>query len=522
MMVALDGRGVQHTSTMTHSSLPRLALAALALAASCTSSVGRPSTAPRPRRDPNVVPALDREFRGLWVATVGNIDWPSKPGLTADQQRAELVVLLDRAQAAGMNAILFHVRTSADALYSSELEPWGVMLTGTQGTDPGYDPLTFAIAESHRRGMELHAWINPFRAGNAGDSARFAANHVLRERPDLVRAYGPQLWMDPGDPAVSDRSMRAILDIVTRYDVDGVHLDDYFYPYPRTDSAKRPVSFPDSATYARYGGGMPLDDWRRSNVNRFVERLYREVHAAKPAVRVGISPFGIWRPGNPPQVTGLDAYAAIYADTRKWLQSGWVDYLVPQLYWRIDPPQQSFTALLDWWLSQSTSGRPVWPGLATYRVYAATNPYPLSEMENQVAAARARGASGMVFFNTTSTLTRGNGEIASMLRRDFFTDAALPPAAPWLAGARPARPTIAVNAVTNGVAGATVTLTPAADAPRWWVIRYRTGDQWTTRVLFGDQRTITLGAEKGATDWVVVNAVNAVGATSDDAVWRSP
>jgi uncharacterized lipoprotein YddW (UPF0748 family) len=492
----------------------------LTLAAACarTPIGSAPATAPAPapRRDPNVVPAIDREFRGLWVATVANIDWPSKPGLSADQQRAELVTLLDRAAAAGMNAILFHVRPNADAVYRSSLEPWASMLSGTQGTDPGYDPLAFAVEEAHRRGMELHAWVNPFRAGTA-DTTQLAANHVARERPDLVRRYGQTFWMDPGEPAVHDRSMRAILDIVNRYDVDGVHLDDYFYPYPLSDSAKRPIPFPDSATYARYGNGASLDDWRRANVDRFVERLYREVHAAKPAARVGISPFGIWRPGNPAQIAGLDAYTALSADSRKWLQSGWVDYLVPQLYWRIDPPQQSFTALLDWWLSQNTMGRFVWPGMATYRVFAATNPYPASEMANQVAATRARGARGMVFYNATSTVSRNNGEIATMLRRDFFPDAALPPAASWLAAPPPPRAVIAV--ANNPGAGAVLTITPPAAPPRWWVVRSRTGNQWTTRTVFGSERTVTLGT--GAADWVVVNAVNAAGAVGEDVVWKA-
>jgi uncharacterized lipoprotein YddW (UPF0748 family) len=449
------------------------------------------------------------------VATVNNIDWPSKPGLTADSQRAELVTLLDRAKASGMNAIIFHARPAADAVYRSPYEPWGAMLTGRQGGDPGWDPLAVAVDEAHRRGMELHAWINPFRAGDARDTALLAPNHVFHERRDLLRVYGTQLWFDPGEPAVHDRSMRAILDIVNRYDVDGVHLDDYFYPYPVNDSMKVRLPFPDSATYARYGNGMTLGDWRRDNVNRFVERLYKEVHAAKPAVRVGISPFGIWRPGNPPQVTGLDSYDAIYADSRTWLQRGWVDYFVPQLYWRIDPPQQSFTALLDWWMSQSTSGRPVWPGLATYRVYSASNPYPLSEMSNQVAATRARAASGLVFYNTTSTLSRGNGEIAAMLRRDFFADAALPPAAPWLGSTPPAPPTIAVS-------GATVTITPTGAAPRWWVIRWRAGDVWTTTVVFGAERAVTLAPASGAVDWVVVNAANAADVLSADVTWRAP
>jgi uncharacterized lipoprotein YddW (UPF0748 family) len=306
--------------------------------------------------------------------------------------------------------------------------------------------------------------------------------------------------------------MRAILDIVIRYVVDGVHLADYFYPYPLSDSAKRPIVFPDSATYARYGNGQSLDDWRRANVDRFIERLYREVHAAKPTVRVGISPFGIWRPGSPPQVTGLDAYTAISTDTRKWLQSGWLDYLVPQLYWRIDPPQQSFTALLDWWLSQNTMSRAVWPGLATYRVYSATNPYPISEMTNQVAATRARGVKGMVFYNTTSTLSRGNGEIAAMLHHEFFQDGALPPAMSWIAAPSPARPTITV------ANGATIALAAAGTAPRWWVIRARSGDQWSTRIAFGAERSVTLPT---TADWVVVNAVNAAGAVSEDAVWKA-
>ena len=509
---------------MTRSTSARLVLAALALVSACAPPSAGPGAGtapvPRPRRDPSVVPAIDREFRGLWVATVANIDWPSKPGLPAEQQRTELLSILDRARDAGMNAIVFHVRPNADAVYRSAYEPWASMLTGTQGTDPGYDPLAFAVEEAHRRGMELHAWINPFRAGSAADSARFAANHVTREQPGIIRRYGGGLWMDPGEPATHDRSMRAILDIVNRYDVDAVHADDYFYPYPQSDSASQPLAFPDSATYARYGNGMTLGDWRRANVDRFVERMYREVHSAKPAVRVGISPFGIWRPGNPPQITGLDAYDAIYADARKWLQRGWVDYLAPQLYWRIDPPQQSFTALLDWWQSQNTMNRHLWPGLATYRVYSSTGAYPLSEISNQVAAVRARRVDGLLFYNTTSTLSRNNGEMAGLLKREFFADPALPPAAAWLGGSAPGRPTITVGART--AAGTSVTLAPAGGAPRWWLVRARAGDEWTTRVVFGAERTFDVGASNGQpADWIVVNAVSAAGAPSEDAVWRA-
>jgi uncharacterized lipoprotein YddW (UPF0748 family) len=499
----------------------RFAIVACVLSAGCTSVPVAPTTVPRPTPggNPDVVPIVRREFRGLWVATVGNIDWPSKPGLTADQQRIELASILDRAQAAHMNAIVFHVRPAADAVYRSALEPWASMLTGTQGTDPGYDPLALAVEESHRRGMELHVWVNPFRAGNAADTAtKLAANHVFRERRDLVRVYGPQLWLDPGEPAVQDRTMAAILDIVRRYDIDAVHLDDYFYPYPANDSAKRAIPFPDSATYARYGNGAAIGDWRRGNIDRFVERLYREVHAAKPAVQVGISPFGIWRPGFPASVTGLDAYEAIFADARKWLQNGWVDYLAPQLYWRIDPPQQSFPALLDWWLAQNTSGRHVWPGLATYRAYAAATPWPVSEIERQVRIARSR-TDGMVFYNATSTLSRHEGEIAALLARDLFSDVALPPGAAWLGTQRPGVPTMTVGAGPRGSFAAS--LAPAGTSPRWWVVRWRSQQRWTTQVLSGSERALSLvSPTDAAVDWVVINAVDATGAMSDDAAWR--
>ena len=283
-------------------------------------------------------PPTPREFRAVWVATVANIDWPSKPGLSTWDQQRELIAILDRAQSLRMNAVIFQVRPGADAMYASPYEPWARFLTGRQGRapEPPWDPLAFAVEQAHQRGMELHAWFNPYRAAYARDSLP-ARTHISKTNPGLVRSYGTFLWMDPGDPEVRRRSLRAIVDVVKRYDVDGVHIDDYFYPYPETDGGKK-IDFPDSATYARYlkaGGKLAKDDWRRDNVNKLVEALYKGVHAAKPQVRVGISPFGIWRPGFPPSVKGFDAYAEIYADSKKWLQNGWADYVVPQLYWPI-------------------------------------------------------------------------------------------------------------------------------------------------------------------------------------------
>ena len=451
-------------------------------------------------------------MRGLWVATVANIDWPSRSTLTADQQRAELVSILDRAAAAGFNAIIFHVRPASDAVYRSSIEPWAAMLTGTQGTDPGYDPLAFAIEQAHARGLQLHAWINPFRAGNTADSARLAATHLFRVRRDLVRVYGSQLWLDPGESDVQDHVIRAVTDIVRRYDVDGIHADDYFYPYPETDASNRPIAFPDAATFARTGAGLTLDDWRRANVDRFVERLYREVHTLAPTLPVGISPFGIWRPGSPNGVAGLDAYATIYADSRKWLRQGWVDYLAPQLYWSIAAPQQSFPALLDWWLGENVQKRHVWPGLAAYRVGDGTSSaFGASEIPTQVSLTRTRaGGSGHLLYNTTSTLTRNGGAVAASLG-NLYRMRAIPPAYPWLDASPPTAPTITV-------AGSLLSITQPGEVPaRWWVVRSRSASGWTTRVVFGAERTVALPA---GTIRAIVNAVDSAGNVSADVEWR--
>ncbi|HUQ79843.1 MAG TPA: family 10 glycosylhydrolase, partial [Gemmatimonadaceae bacterium] len=409
------GEPVTTVALGTHTWWTRLAaMSALLALAACSSADGPTGPGPGPTVPDANPPAIQREMRGLWVATVANIDWPSRSGLSADQQRAELTSILDRAAAAGFNAIIFHVRPASDAVYRSALEPWGAMLSGTQGGDPGYDPLAFAVQEAHARGLELHAWINPFRAGNASDTTtRLAANHLFRTRRDLLRVYGSMLWLDPGEPDVHDHVMRVIADIVQRYDIDGIHADDYFYPYPVTDASNRTIPFPDDATFARAGGGLTLADWRRANVDRFVERMYREVHALRPTLKVGISPFGIWRPGSPNGVSGLDAYASIYADSRKWLRNGWVDYLAPQLYWAISAPQQSFPSLLDWWLAESVQGRHVWPGLASYRVADGTSSaFSTAEIPSQVSLTRQRSAgTGHLLYNTTTTLKSNGGAV---------------------------------------------------------------------------------------------------------------
>ena len=486
-----------------------LIAAATAFLAACGGS--EKITGPELPQPDTTAPAIRREMRGLWIATVANIDWPSRRDLSAAQQQAELIDILDRAAAMRINTIVFHVRPAGDALYQSALEPWGIMLTGTQGQGPGYDPLAFAIDEAHRRGMELHAWVNPVRAGNTSDTVRMAARHLYRTRPDLIRVYGSNVWMDPGEPDVQDHSMRVIADIVTRYDVDGIHADDYFYPYQITNSSNAIVPFPDDATYSRYSGGLPRDDWRRANIDRFVERMYREIHAIKPHVKVGLSPFGIWRPGFPPGVTGLDAYGTIYADSRKWLQEGWLDYLAPQLYWSIASSGQSYPALLDWWLAQNAKGRHVWPGLAAYRVMDGTSSaFSLQEIPEQIKQTRARSqVSGNILDNTTWTLKR-NG-LANLIAGDLYSVPALVPAVSWLDSTPPAAPAIAVT-------GTSLQITPAvADDVRWFTVRWKTSAAWNTRILFGTERSLAVDS---SVERILVQSVDRAGNTSAATEWR--
>jgi uncharacterized lipoprotein YddW (UPF0748 family) len=411
-----------------------LAALAAALVAACVakppSVVSGPRAVPLPARAAGPAGSC-REMRGVWVATVGNFDWPSAPGLPAARQKQELVFLFDSLAALNANAVILQVRPAADALYPSALEPWSEVLSGTQGVapEPLWDPLAFAIAEAHTRGMELHAWFNPYRARPASSLSPAAASHVSRRRPDLVRAYGRQLWLDPGEEDVAAHSLAVILDVVKRYDLDGIHLDDYFYPYPEKDAAGHVVEFPDEPSFATYvasGGVLGHEDWRRWNVNRFVKRLHDEVKAVKTGVRVGISPFGIWRPGRPAQVKGFDAYEEISADARTWLQRGWVDYLSPQLYWPIDQKEQSFPALLAWWARQNVRGRFLWPGLAANRVGEGEEGkgWPAREIVEQIRRTRAQpGATGHILFSARALLDNRAG-ISTELLKDVWAERA--------------------------------------------------------------------------------------------------
>ena len=319
------------------------------------------------------VPEPRREFRAAWIATVHNLDWPSTYTLSPQQQREEMIALLDLAASTGLNAVIFQVRTECDAFYKSSLEPWSFFLTGQMGVPPsdGYDPLTFAIHEAHRRGIELHAWFNPFRA-SATERSPKSSKHITKTHSSLMLASGTMKWGNPGSDFIRQRAIDVMVDVARRYDVDGIHIDDYFYPYPKTSGGKVYDQFDDSTSFRAYqskGGKLNVRDWRRSNINSFVSSLYSSIKSTKSWVDVGISPFGIWRPGYPSSVAaGLDAYDHIFADSRYWLNQGWLDYFSPQLYWRIDPPDQSFTALHQWWTSENKKGRHLWPGIASSRI----------------------------------------------------------------------------------------------------------------------------------------------------------
>lgn len=473
--------------------------------------------------------AATREFRAAWVATVANIDWPSRPGLPAEQQQAEMRRLLDRCVELNLNAVIFQVRPAADALYESQLEPWSEYLTGAMGKSPGYDPLRFAIDEAHARGLELHAWFNPYRVRHADAKTPAASNHASLAMPDIVRTYGDYLWFDPGEPAAVEHFMAVLTDLVERYDVDGVHIDDYFYPYPVTetqgtgDDAKEvPVPFPDDDSYARAraaGETLGRDDWRRQNVDRLIEQMYRVVKQTSPGVKVGVSPFGIWRPGHPPGISGFDQYASLYADARKWLREGWVDYFTPQLYWPVSAKQQSYPKLLAWWAEENVHGRQLWPGLFTSRVR--TNPdarvtktnWPAEEVIRQIELTRAQpGATGHVHFSMKALLGNRDG-LADELRRGVYADPALVPVCDWLPGKAPPAPTLALETGPDDRRFVGMSL-PRGESPWLWAIRQVRGDDVEFAVVPGGKSTFELA---GDADEVVVTAVDRSGRESERA-----
>ncbi|HEU4754329.1 MAG TPA: family 10 glycosylhydrolase, partial [Armatimonadota bacterium] len=326
-------------------------------------------------------------------------------------------------------------------------------------------------------------------------------------------SYGKFLWLDPGEKAVQDYSLAVVQDVVRRYDIDGVHIDDYFYPYKEKDAAGNVVPFPDGPSWSRYvqsGGKLSRDDWRRNNVDQFIERLYKAIKAEKRWVKFGISPFGIWRPGNPRQIQGFDQYSELYADARKWLRNGWVDYFTPQLYWRIDQRAQSYPVLLKWWSEQNVKGRHLWPGNYTGRVGdGSASSWPLEEVSNQVRLTRAQpGATGNIHFSM-KVFSQNRKGLNDHLLSTVYTAPALVPASPWLDDDAPSRPKLELQPDGTGLR---VSWRPGGDEEPWlWVLQTRAGGKWRTEIVPGGESSRVLLSGGAPIESVAVSAVDRLG-----------
>lgn len=429
-----------------------------------------------------------KEFRGIWVATVINLDWPQSGNLSPSLQKSELITKLDNLKAAGINAVFFQVRTEGDALYDSDIEPWSKYVTGLEGRAPStyWDPLQYAIEQAHKRGMELHAWINPYRAMRtipgdfqqkqlsseeideslipfldkkydasnknkiSGTSERDTM-HVSNKHPEWLLVLNNSIAIfNPGLPEVIEYNVKVVMDIVNRYDVDGIHFDDYFYPYPPNHMASTTANNAlDDSTFAQYPRGFTNKaDWRRNNVDIFVEALYDSIQVVKPWVKFGISPFGIWKNGTPSGISGMDAYSVIYGDPIAWLEAKTIDYLTPQLYWefnRFGPYGTDYGALATWWSERtSENGLHLYPGHGLYRSDRNTfsnTLFAANEVPRQVKFNRDNeNITGSVFFRTKNITNFSSQGFRDSLVTNFYRLPALTPTMAWKDMSQPNTP----------------------------------------------------------------------------------
>jgi uncharacterized lipoprotein YddW (UPF0748 family) len=392
------------------------------------------------------------EFRAAWIATVDNIDWPGRKNFNVDSQKREYINLLEMHRRNGLNAVVVQVRPATDAFYPSAFEPWSEWLTGKQGRPPAnyYDPLQFMIEEAHKRGLEFHAWCNPYRAEFALGKSSIAPTHITRIHPEWFLTYGDKRYFDPGNKAAQQFVVRVIRDVVRRYDVDAIHFDDYFYPYRIAGK-----EFPDSLTYSQHGNGLSRDDWRRSNVDSVIVMLARAIKEENKHCRFGISPFGIWRNKNKdPQGSetkgGQTNYDDLYADILLWLKKGWIDYVAPQIYWEFTHPAAPYGVLLDWW-SKNTYGRHCYIGLGIYRAAGATVAAPWKDstlLTRQLQALRnTPNVQGAIYFSSKSFMKNPNGWNDS-LQQHYYRQPALIPPMEWIDAQKPGSPN--VKTITYG------------------------------------------------------------------------
>jgi uncharacterized lipoprotein YddW (UPF0748 family) len=454
-------------------------------------------------------PQVQREFRAAWVATVANIDWPSRPGLSVEMQKKEMIAILDKCVDLNMNAIVFQVRPQCDALYDSRFEPWSYYLSGEMGKAPSpyYDPLTFTVEEGHARGIEVHVWFNPYRANHPANKSGINKHSIVKKYPELVVKLGSKgyWWMDPALKGTQDHSINVVMDVVKRYDVDGIHFDDYFYPYSAYNDKK---DFPDDKSWKAYqkkGGMLSRGDWRRDSVNKFIKRLYNEIKSAKPHVKFGISPFGIWKPGYPEGIKGMNQYETLFADARLWLEKGWVDYYTPQLYWAIDSKGQPYKPLLNWWTEQNKEGRNIWPGNYTSRI---GGKWKTEELINQIKATREQeGATGNVHFSMKCFM-QDRDNICEKMKKSVYQEPALVPASPWLSKKAPGKPVLTSDMDKNK--NLELKWKPALGDDAWiWVCYIKKGEKWDVQILPYPEYRKTL-TKKEWMDEVDVFAISAV------------
>ncbi|MER5526815.1 family 10 glycosylhydrolase [Streptomyces sp. NPDC002677] len=402
----------------------RRAFAVAALSTLALAAPGVPAAA-RPRRAAG-------EMRGMWLATVSNRDWPSRTGLSASAQRKELTALFDKAVDYRLNTVMFQVRPTADAFWPSPHEPWSQYLTGTQGKNPGWDPLGTAVKEAHARGLQLHAWFNPYRIANHTDPGKLVASHPARKHPDWVVPYGGKLYYNPGIPAVRAFVEKAILDAVAKYPVDAVHFDDYFYPYPVAGQ-----TFDDDDAYDTHGGDFSSRAaWRRDNIDMLVTETAAGIKKLRPGTRFGISPFAVWRNATTDTrgsdtKAGVETYDDLYADTRKWVQKNWIDYVVPQVYWQIGNAAADYTKVVDWWAGVAKgSGTRLYIGEALYRAGAKGEPSawqnPAELSKHLTLADQYPQVGGHVYFAAQDVAADPIGALSRVVA-DHYRQPALPP-----------------------------------------------------------------------------------------------
>ena len=378
-----------------------------------------------------------REFRAAWIQSVNG----QFRGMPTEKLKQNLIGQLNSLQKAGINAIIFQVRPEADALYASRLEPWSRFLTGVQGKapEPYWDPMQFMIDECHKRGMEFHAWINPYRTKTTLKS-ELAPNHVYNIHPEWFVTYGDQLYFDPALPESRRHICMVVGDIVTRYDVDAIHMDDYFYPYPIKGK-----DFPDDASFARFGGGFSnKGDWRRSNVNVLIKKLHETIREIKPWVKFGVSPFGIYRnESSDPlgsKTKGLQNYDDLYADVLLWAREGWIDYNIPQIYWHIGHPVADYETLVKWW-ARNTENRPLFIGQSVMNTVQNADPKnpSINQLPRKMALQRAYQTIGGSCQWPASAVVENAGKYRDALIAEYHKYPALPPVFDFIDNEAPAK-----------------------------------------------------------------------------------